>query len=238
MTPPQTESRFEPILMKKAPPENSIFRTPDGAFRVSELRAAIRGFMQGKLIYNRIIEMWRGQDETVQLKISTPNGPAPVLSGALRGTPVSALVPLTGVMSAEPVGGAGIKVRPTGPIKKRISDLNPTTWQWTVTPLAEGAFRLLSLIVYVHMQDGSQFTLKTYEDTIVVRVTATERLNDIVSDISPLWGFAAGAVPVGWAAYVFLMRGGWRKPSPKRKRHVPLSQKLRSRLQRKRLQSN
>ena len=46
--------------------------------------------------------------------------------------------------------GAGFKVNPSGPIEQRLTGLQPTTWQWRVTPLQSGK-QILQLETFVHL---------------------------------------------------------------------------------------
>lgn len=179
------------------------------AIRVVQIKKAMLKLAGGSFIYNRITTMWRDLPETVILKLSLASEPPPTISDTLRGTSIMGITPLAPEMSVGLDGTAGLEVTPDEPIRKRISDLAPTTWQWKVTPkMAED--QLLTLSIFIHVDDKDPFTLKTFEDKIQVKVTSWQQTKDVVSFISPVWAFAAGAIPLLWGGYMWMRGRKWR----------------------------
>jgi hypothetical protein len=114
-------------------------------------------------------------------------------------------------MSVELKGTAGLTVSPSEAVPKRISDLSSTEWQWTVTPTNLAEAELLTLTIYVHVDDDGPFTLKTFEDEIQVKITNWQWAKDTVGNITPIWAFVVGAIPVFWGSYAWLRDRKWRK---------------------------
>lgn len=182
---------------------------------------------EGRFVYNRITEMWRDVPETVVFKLNLASEPAPSIPDTLRGERATGETPLTPEMSVELRGTAGLEVTPSGPIRQLVSDLAPTTWQWKVTPKISQD-QLLTLTVFIHVDDKGPFTLKTFEDVIQVKVTAWQQTKDAISTINPVWAFVVGAIPVLWGAYAWIRGRKW-KPPQKKSDWVPFSERMRSR---------
>ena len=156
------------------------------------LKAKLKRLPEGHFKYNRVQEMWRDEPQTVIFKMSMLPDEEIVLPSAAAGPRTEGTTKITSKMSVELTGSAGLTVDPKGRVEKEISTLSPITWQWIVTPTSEGEDKLLTLTVYVHMTDQNRaYTLKTYEDRIVVRVSRWDKVKDFVSEVNPVWAFAA-----------------------------------------------
>ncbi|MGK9170919.1 hypothetical protein KXR53_31775 [Inquilinus limosus] len=176
------------------------------ARHVRSLKELVGGLDKGDFIYNRVREMWRDQPTTVFFRLAAPTGEAPTLPKAAQGETATGSVPVTPEMSVELSGSEGLVVEPKELVKKKISDLSATTWQWKVTPILEGPNQLLTLSVFVHIDDGAPYTLKTYEDNITVNVGAWQSVKDVISNVNPVWTFVVAAVPAISGIAIWLRR--------------------------------
>ncbi|AZV77896.1 hypothetical protein EBB79_08300 [Parasedimentitalea marina] len=197
---------------------------------VVNLKRVLPSLTDGQFIYNRITKLWRGAPETVVLKLNLASEAAPVLPPALSGESITGFAKVTPEMSVVLKGTAGLTVKPLGEARQRISDLSPTVWQWTVTGTKTNGAEILLLTVFIHVDDGAPFTLKTFEDEIQVNITDWQWIKGIASEMKPIWAFLIGAIPICWAAYVWLRNRRWKPPT---KKWVSLSTQIRSKKSKK-----
>jgi hypothetical protein len=176
---------------------------------------------KSRFVYNRITTMWLDVAETVVFKLKLESGTPPQISSVMRGELASGLTPVTPEMSVELRGTAGFKIEPSGPIKQRISDVEASSWQWSVIPNKEGEGQL-ALTVFIHVDDKEPYILKTFEDRINVKVTGWKKVKDAVSDINPLWAFIVAVIPTVWAMYSWIRDRKWRSEE-KQVRRAPRS---------------
>ncbi len=169
------------------------------------IKNSLTNFPKGRFTYNRLKTMWRDVPETVVLKLNLASETTPTIPPSLRGEPKVGETAITPEMSVELRGTAGLVVKPSGPVRKRISNIAPTAWQWDVTPKTEKE-QIMTLIIYIHVDDKEPFTLKTFEDEIHVKVTTWQQVKDVISEINPVWAFFAGAIPAIWAAWKWIRR--------------------------------
>ncbi len=155
-------------------------------------RERLAALPKGSFSYNRTNSMWRNEPETVVLKLNASDV-FPDIPASLGGEIVRERAAITPKMSAELNGTAGLEITPPGAIERRISDTATTIWQWSVTPVEEGA-QILWLTVYVNIDDQGPIVLASYEDTIRIDVSAWQRTKTVVAEISPVWAFIAGLV--------------------------------------------
>jgi hypothetical protein len=158
------------------------------------------------------MQMWLKKPVDVELKLNVGSRTPPSLPQGLQGQTVAGTTPVTPQMSVQLQGSAGLDVQPSAAIRQNISDLSPTSWKWKVTPVSSDSVQLLTLTVFIHLDDKGPYTLQTYEDKIIVSVTSWQRIKAAVADIKPVWAFVAGAVPAIWGAYVWIRRR--RSPLP------------------------
>ncbi|MFN3253827.1 hypothetical protein [Roseibium album] len=165
---------------------------------------------KGQMVYNRLQTMWRGEPETVVLKIDLATPPA--LAEALPGERRHVETPVTPFMTADLNGTAGLEVEPSDPVRKRVSEIGTTPWQWTVTATDFADTEVLTLEVGIHLDDGDPYPLKSFEDEIEVKVTNLQLVGDVVDEFNPIWAFVVGAVPVAWGAFVWIRGRKWKQP--------------------------
>ncbi|GLS30675.1 hypothetical protein SAMN04488498_1323 [Mesorhizobium albiziae] len=204
-------SVFQPVVFTKgtltftkfpedccgASARNPLSTLPELPFQTTPLLTA-------NYIYNIVDEMWRDQPVDIVFKISPTMRPLPILHDVVPGERNEGLIPVSAFVSVKMRGVGGIDVTPIDDVKKQVSDYDETSWQWKVTPKTTGV-SLLYLVVYSHLGDADAppYTLKTYEDVILVRVSAYQRVKDVAAEIAPIWLFVAGGtgIPAILAAF-------------------------------------
>lgn len=159
----------------------------------------------GRLLYNPVDEMNRGEPVTIVLKLALGSQSTLSLPEALPGQRVEKSTVVTPEMSAELTGSAGLAVEPGGIIKKGISALAPTVWQWKVTP-NKGGEEVLRLSTYIHLDSDEPLTFKSYEDVIFVNVSTWQKTQDLIAEIDPVWGLLVGGgfIPAIWGLWVWI----------------------------------
>jgi hypothetical protein len=129
-----------------------------------------------------------------QLKVST-NEPGNVETADLK---------ISDRMVATLIGGSAFDVSPSGPQEQWVSDVEPTTWTWQVTPKIVGDQVLMlsfDAIISINDKDGRR-TVNTLERHIKVGVgwpeTVTEWL-DVVkkTDENVSWIWLSLVLPIG-----------------------------------------
>lgn len=129
-------------------PPRITCESPKGPrLEVANVKELLSTLTKGQFVYNRITTMWRDVPETVLLKLNLASEAVPTLPRALAGESTPGLMPVTPEMSVELRGTAGLVVDPSEAVRKRISDLAPTEWQWKVTPTKSADAELLTLTV-------------------------------------------------------------------------------------------
>ena len=80
-----------------------------------------------------------------------------------------------------------------------------------------GAFdgtQILALTVFIHIDEKEPYTLKSFEDTIQVKVSPWQTTKDVIRTINPVWAFAVGAIPALLGVYTWI-RGKLPRPQTK-----------------------
>jgi hypothetical protein len=123
------------------------------------------------------------------------------------------------------LSGQDFEIDPEGPVARTVLSDRPTTWDWTVKPLAHGPDKPLTLrLEAVIARDGHDLPpveIETFSATIMVEVTTWDRAVEIAKELSPLH---AALVAVGGTAIV-VVSWLWRlrrkpKPTPPQKVEV------------------
>ena len=227
-TPIQAERVNQPpqsCTVRGSPPRIFCESPRPPSLEVASVQELLPALSEGQFVYNRLTTMWRDIPETVLLRLNLASDAAPTLPRALSGEPTLERTPVTQEMSVELRGTAGLTVEPSGAVRQRISDLTATDWQWIVTPTRSGELEVLTLTVYIHVDENGPYTLKTFEDEIQVNVTNWQWTKDTVAEINPIWAFVVGAIPVFWAAFSWIRGRKWKRSKAK---WEPLSSRTRS----------
>ena len=101
--------------------------------------------------------------------------------------------------------GAGFTIEAVTPAVQLVSGEGVTEWKWEVEPTRVGKRRLhltLSAIIDLRGKE-STYTVRTFERTLVIRVTLRERLTGFVED-NWQWLWSALLIPIG--AWLFQRR--------------------------------
>lgn len=154
--------------------------------------AIVQHLRTASYAFNRIGQMSLGTPETIALVIDT-SGSADFdqeLDG-LPGTVSTGVTPISLQMEAELVGPA-FTIEPEGRQRREISTLNPTRWEWEVTPEREGEHPLEVSLYVVLTKEGEKISEdKPLAERQVINVTVS-RLDSLISfaqKIDPLRAF-------------------------------------------------
>jgi len=110
---------------------------------------------------------------------------------ALAGNPTKGNTPISLIMEAEIVGPA-FEIEPSGRQRRVLSSLNPTRWDWDVSPLRGGLHQLEVSLYVIATRDGESVgEEKAIADRRVITVTVSplQRLSGFVSKIDPIFTF-------------------------------------------------
>jgi hypothetical protein len=174
-----------------------------------------------RYIFNSISEMFVGEEYDVSLVID-PSGRLDA-ERELRpnqGQIEEGITKVSLTMEAE-LSGATFDVQPKGRVKKELSVLGPTRWDWGVRPTAAGK-RPLQLTLYVILKDSDG--KKIGEDhpvaerrTIIVNVTWAEWASNAAKLIDPIHALLASlaASAAGFLGWLGLRKRG-RRPRTSR----------------------
>ena len=94
--------------------------------------------------------------------------------------------------------GAGFTIEPVTPAVQLVSGEGVTEWKWEVEPKEAGKRRLhltLSAIIDLRGREAT-YTVRTFERTLVIRVTLRERLTGFAED-NWQWFWSALLIPIG-----------------------------------------
>ncbi len=156
--------------------------------------------------FNRIDEMTLGEPETVSLIIDT-SGAMDIeqeLDG-LSGNVITGETPISFQMEAELVGPA-FKIEPVGRQRREISTLNPTRWEWDITPERPGKHPLEVSLYVVVTNEGEKISEdKPLAERQVIDVTVS-RLDSLIifaEKLDPLRAFVFALIAslvglLGW----------------------------------------
>lgn len=138
------------------------------------------------------------------------------------GTVRTATLKVSDRMAATLVGGDSFDVSPTGPQEQWISDTEPTSWTWQVTPKLVGEDQLLLLtfdaLISINGKEDRR-TINTLKARINVDVGWPETLGEWLELIRKTgenvsWIWATILVPIGGAVWAFIKRRRRVEPSP------------------------
>jgi hypothetical protein len=109
-------------------------------------------------------------------------------------------------MTAELTGPADrvkIQLRSGYPAWQKVTKLGNPTWIWDVTALAPGTTRI-DLAIKAKVDTGSTETvIRTYHDTIPVRMSAVDGIKWWIAQIDPIWKWIIGVVAALGGALVW-----------------------------------
>ncbi|MCE8417632.1 hypothetical protein LZ190_02740 [Rhodovulum sulfidophilum] len=163
------------------------------------------------IAYNKPDSMIRGKPGIISFVVDLTPQPVPASAfRGLRGEIVRAEIPVTRHVSAELWGADGVfDISPPGPVRKEIHELSENRWDWTVKPLAGGS-QVLKLKTYVHLTvNGAPMDAigwKTFEATIPVEVTRSDRIRDLAAEIQPVHAMFLFFLPLAGGAWALVRR--------------------------------
>ncbi len=139
-----------------------------------------------------------GKSQIIEAKLSVTKTPSALIAELTAGgVTQSATLQVSDKMAATLNGGDAFDVSPAGPQAQLISQVETTTWTWTVTPKLSGTqFLILSFdaLITVNGQEGAR-TVNTLRKQIDVEVGWPETPGEwfdyaksLVEDASWLWG--------------------------------------------------
>ncbi|MBL3574637.1 hypothetical protein JMK10_05270 [Rhodovulum sulfidophilum] len=163
------------------------------------------------IAYNKPDSMIRGKPGIISFVVDL--SPQEVPSDAFDGLPgqiVRADVPVSRYISAELWGAEDVfKISPAGPVRKQIFASSENRWDWTVKPLLGGA-QVLKLKTYVHLTENGAprgaIGWKTFEATIPVKVTTSDRIRDMAAEIQPIHAIVLFVMSLAGGAWANLRR--------------------------------
>jgi hypothetical protein len=192
---PRTASATPPIL-----PLNSI-------------DAELAKLMTGNVAFNTPERTRVGEELSVQATLST----------TLKAEELTLLVTEPGKVEAAPLkvsrrmiatlaGGSAFDISPGGPVTQWVSESEPTTWTWIVTPKTVGEQFLILTFDAIITMDGKddKRSLRTFKKLIDVEVGWPNSLGEWMDllkkwaeGVSYFWGLV---IAVGGAAWAWLRR--------------------------------
>ena len=170
--------------------------------------------------FNRPSKMTLGTPETIALVINS-SGTANFEQEFqdMIGSITEGEVPVDAIMEAELVGPA-FTIKPEGRQRRQLSTLNPTRWDWEVTPNRAGTHQLevsMYVILTLAGEEISEDKPLAERQIIEVTVSALDRINQLLEDIEPLRAFIYTVVAgiAGILAWFGIKNwpGSHRKPS-------------------------
>ena len=88
------------------------------------------------------------------------------------------------------LSGSGFAIKAMTPEQQTISPLTENTWRWSVTPLTAGN-QELTFDIYA-IDDGPAVPLRTFHNTVTVKVTGLNRAIAFADQANPLAVFLGG----------------------------------------------
>ncbi len=170
--------------------------------------------------FNAPSEMQASEPQTIALVLDTTGSTNFTTElNALSGTQVQGTTPTSLVMEAEIVGPA-FDISPPGRQRRTLSKLNPTRWDWSVTPTRGGQHQLEVSLYVIATKDGKSIgEEKALADRqiITVDVSPLQRITGFISKLDPIIAFISAIF--GSIAAVFAWFGikSWRDVSKKEK---------------------
>lgn len=151
---------------------------------------------KGRLVYNRINEIWRGGEVVVEAAISANPNMEPVLHLGKVGSIISKKIQTARHISMTLQSSLHLDVEPKNPIKRRIGGNEDAKFKWTVSGLDETEEATLVLSMYLHLDEKDEpLPIKpTYVDTIKVKVSDWMTVTDILSTLDNIWVKLVGAI--------------------------------------------
>lgn len=198
----QLENAFTPYLLIDV-------EDIDELINLSEILPALE---DGYFVYNQFSELKLGESETLVLKVAPTKTSAPDLSAVLAGEQKRGVIKITPELSAELQGTAGLDVEAMSTKQQRISDATPVEWSWKITPNRASEAELLTISIYLHVDENSPIRLKSYEEQITVTISPWLQMKSLVAEISPVWGFFAAVIPLSCGAVIWIRKRKWREP--------------------------
>ena len=181
-------------------------------------RSLFSGLERAEYAFNAPQEMALAKPQTIALVIDTTGqtdfGDELM---ALPGATVQGETPISLLMEAEIVGPA-FEITPSGRQRRELSQLNPTRWDWEVTPTRGGQHQLeVSLYVIASKGGESIGEEKALAERQIITVTVSP-LNQVTAFIAKIDPILAFFVAIGGAIAAVLAWFGiksWRDVSGK-----------------------
>lgn len=181
-------------------------------------RSIFSGLERAEYAFNAPQEMAVSEPQTIALVIDTTGQTdfsAELMT--LPGVQVEGETPISLVMEAEIVGPA-FQITPSGRQRRELSELNPTRWDWEVTPTRGGQHQL-EVSLYVLASEGGESIgeEKALAERRIITVTVSplNRVTAFIAKVDPILAFF---VAIGGAIAAVLAWFGiksWRDVSGK-----------------------
>jgi hypothetical protein len=187
---------------------------------LSDVDKALGQMVEGNVAFATPDHATLGKSQIIEAKLSVAKTPSALMAEiTAAGTKQVAALRVSDRMSATLNGGDAFDVSPAGPQTQLISEVETTSWTWTVTPKLAGAqFLVLTFdaLITVDGKEGAR-TVNTLRKEIDVEIGWPDTVGgwfdyakSLVADASWLWGTIL--VPV--AAFAVHR---WRRKKRKRK---------------------
>ena len=174
----------------------------------NSIDAELAKLMTGNVAFNTPEQTHVGEELSVQATMST----------TLKAEELTPLVTEPGKVETAPLkvskrmiatlaGGSAFDVSPSGPVTQWVSESEPTTWTWIVTPKTVGEqFLILTFdaIITIDGKDDKR-SLRTFKKRINVEVGWPHTLGEWI-DLLKKWGEGASYF---WGLAIAIIGGAW-----------------------------
>jgi len=174
----------------------------------NSIDAELAKLLAGNVAFNTPERAHVGQELSVQA----------ILSTTLKSNDLTLLVTEPGKVETAPLkvsrgmiatlaGGAAFDISPSGPVTQWVSESEPTTWTWIVTPKTVGEqFLILTFdaIITLDGKDGKR-SIRTFKKSIDVDVGWPQTVGQWM-DLLKRWG---EGVSYFWGVAIAVVGGGW-----------------------------
>lgn len=181
-------------------------------------RSLFAGLETAEYAFNAPREMAVAEPQSIALVIDTTgttNFAAELM--ALPGTPVQSRTPISLIMEAELVGPA-FEITPSGRQRRELSKLNPTRWDWEISPKRSGQHQLEVSLYIIAATGGERLgEEKALAERRVINVTVSrlDSLISIVQKLDPLRAFIFALIAGLGGLLAWFGIKGWKDVSSK-----------------------
>lgn len=202
-----------PVASSAAAPANTSptpTPTPGGAITSDREQLATRD-----VAYNKPNILNFGEPTPVQVVINVTGEPIAGsfenLPGDLKTHPILVSREMTAELTG-PADRVQVQLRPGFQPWQKVTTVGNPTWIWDITALAPGTTRL-DLAIKARVDGGStEQVIRTYHDTIPVKMGAIDAAKWWIAQIDPIWKWIIGVATALGAAVVW-----WRTNLARRK---------------------